>query len=140
VRAPNSALYRDLMGAFRRAKERFTVHLRPEDIQRARPGARSETLTNALARLVEWANSVSRAGATRPHGPGRSHDRRREHRRLRCGALALGWLATVAGPAAAYATAGVLLLVAAALVLHCQAAWLRSSTSDGALPGTALDI
>ncbi len=39
-----------------------------------------------------------------------------------CGALAMGALATVAGPAAAYATAGVLLVTVAALVLRGQPA------------------
>lgn len=33
--APNSALYRRIMHTFVRAKERFTVHLRPEDIRSA---------------------------------------------------------------------------------------------------------
>ncbi|WP_207632114.1 TIGR02677 family protein [Occultella kanbiaonis] len=33
--APNAALYRRIMLAFVRAKERFTVHLRPEDVQAA---------------------------------------------------------------------------------------------------------
>jgi hypothetical protein len=33
VHAPNAALYPEIMGAFRRAKARFTVHLRPEDVQ-----------------------------------------------------------------------------------------------------------
>jgi len=57
VHAPNAALYREIMGAFRRAKERFAVHLRPEDIQaELDPPPDLETLTTALARLVEWGN------------------------------------------------------------------------------------
>jgi hypothetical protein len=39
------------------AKERFTVHLRPEDVQaELDPAPDLEALTNALARLVEWGN------------------------------------------------------------------------------------
>ncbi|WP_339155039.1 DUF2397 family protein [Actinomadura luteofluorescens] len=30
--APNAALYRDVLRSFARAKERFIVHLRPEDV------------------------------------------------------------------------------------------------------------
>lgn len=57
VHAPNAALYREIMGAFRRAKERFTVHLRPEDVQAdLNPALELETLTTALTRLVEWGN------------------------------------------------------------------------------------
>ncbi len=57
VHAPNSAVYRDIMGAFGRAKERFTVHLRPEDVRAdlATP-LDLETLTAALSKLVEWGN------------------------------------------------------------------------------------
>lgn len=57
VHAPNAALYREIMGVFRRAKERFTVHLRPEDIQAdLDPPPDLEVLTAALSRLVEWGN------------------------------------------------------------------------------------
>ncbi|MGP3964132.1 DUF2397 family protein [Nonomuraea sp. 3N208] len=30
--APNAAFYREILRAFARAKERFIVHLRPEDV------------------------------------------------------------------------------------------------------------
>jgi uncharacterized protein (TIGR02677 family) len=57
VHAPNAALYREIMGAFRRAKERFTVHLRPEDVQaELSPPPDLDTLTVALTKLVEWGN------------------------------------------------------------------------------------
>jgi uncharacterized protein (TIGR02677 family) len=57
VHAPNSALYRDVMGAFRRAKERFVVHLRPEDLVASlSPAPDPDTLAVALTRLVEWGN------------------------------------------------------------------------------------
>jgi uncharacterized protein (TIGR02677 family) len=57
VHAPNASLYREIMGVFRRAKERFTVHLRPEDIQaELDPSPDLDTLTAALNQLVEWGN------------------------------------------------------------------------------------
>jgi uncharacterized protein (TIGR02677 family) len=57
VHAPNAALYREIMRVFRRAKERFTVHLRPEDIQAEfDPTPDLDTLTAALNQLVEWGN------------------------------------------------------------------------------------
>ncbi|MFJ3309293.1 TIGR02677 family protein [Streptomyces sp. NPDC086549] len=57
---PNSALYRQVMGAFLAAKERFAVHLRPEDVfaaldADARPGD-VESVVTALDRLVGWGN------------------------------------------------------------------------------------
>ncbi|GAB7033703.1 TIGR02677 family protein [Streptomyces platensis subsp. malvinus] len=58
--APNSALYRDVMGAFLAAKERFAVHLRPEDVQAALPPQRRpaalDAVVKALDSLVEWGN------------------------------------------------------------------------------------
>ncbi|MET7850562.1 TIGR02677 family protein [Streptomyces avermitilis] len=58
--APNSALYRQVMRAFLAAKERFAVHLRPEDVfaaldAGARPGG-VESVVTALDRLVGWGN------------------------------------------------------------------------------------
>ncbi|MFD9391185.1 TIGR02677 family protein [Streptomyces sp. NPDC060000] len=58
--APNSPLYRQVMRAFLAAKERFAVHLRPEDVYAAldagsRPGD-LEAVTQALDKLVEWGN------------------------------------------------------------------------------------
>ena len=56
--APNALLYRAVMAAFVQAKRRFTVHLRPEDVHRDIAGGAYElpTVTDALARLVEWGN------------------------------------------------------------------------------------
>ncbi|MGS2587952.1 TIGR02677 family protein [Streptomyces hebeiensis] len=58
--APNAALYRQVMHAFLDAKERFAVHLRPEDVQAALPApyrpADMETVARTLDRLVEWGN------------------------------------------------------------------------------------
>ncbi|WP_405683147.1 TIGR02677 family protein [Streptomyces sp. NBC_00057] len=58
--APNSALYRQVMAAFLAAKERFAVHLRPEDVYAALPSEHrppeSETVVKALDKLVEWGN------------------------------------------------------------------------------------
>jgi MFS family permease len=48
-----------------------------------------------------------------------------------CGALALGWLATTTGPAAAYATAGAVLLAVVLLVLGGQARPHRASRRRG---------
>jgi uncharacterized protein (TIGR02677 family) len=57
---PNAALYRELMGVFVRAKERFAVHLRPEDAHAALPlehrPTEAEELIRALDQLVEWGN------------------------------------------------------------------------------------
>ncbi|MFC5674561.1 DUF2397 family protein, partial [Streptomyces incanus] len=57
---PNAPLYRQVMRAFLAAKERFAVHLRPEDVHAAldagsRP-ADVEAVTQALDKLVEWGN------------------------------------------------------------------------------------
>ncbi|MBZ4319794.1 TIGR02677 family protein [Streptomyces huiliensis] len=58
--APNSALYRRTMRAFLSAKERFAVHLRPEDVQAALVAggfpAEPEAVGKALDSLVEWGN------------------------------------------------------------------------------------
>ncbi|MFD9599676.1 TIGR02677 family protein [Streptomyces sp. NPDC059970] len=58
--APNSALYRQVMAAFLAAKERFAVHLRPEDVYAALPSEHrppeAETVVKALDKLVEWGN------------------------------------------------------------------------------------
>lgn len=58
--APNAPLYRQVMRAFLAAKERFAVHLRPEDVYAAldsgsRP-ADLDAVTQALDKLVEWGN------------------------------------------------------------------------------------
>lgn len=54
---PNADVYRSVMAVFVRAKQRFTVHLRPEDVHEALPGGPElATVGDALARLVEWGN------------------------------------------------------------------------------------
>ncbi|MFE5215135.1 MULTISPECIES: TIGR02677 family protein [unclassified Streptomyces] len=58
--APNAPFYRQVMRAFLAAKERFAVHLRPEDVYAAldagsRP-ADLDAVTQALDKLVEWGN------------------------------------------------------------------------------------
>lgn len=57
---PNSVLYRQVMTVFLAAKERFAVHLRPEDVHGAlsldhRPPD-VETVVKALDSLVAWGN------------------------------------------------------------------------------------
>lgn len=55
--APNVELYRRIMGTFVQAKRRFTVHLRPEDVLDALDGGPDlPTITDVLARLVDWGN------------------------------------------------------------------------------------
>ncbi|GAA2916880.1 hypothetical protein GCM10020221_11130 [Streptomyces thioluteus] len=58
--APNTALYRRTMRTFLAAKERFAVHLRPEDVQAALPAGERPadlgTVAKALDSLVEWGN------------------------------------------------------------------------------------
>jgi uncharacterized protein (TIGR02677 family) len=53
--APNSELYRRIMGAFVQAKLRFIVHLRPEDVHEA-IGGEQPSIVDALSRLVDWGN------------------------------------------------------------------------------------
>ncbi|WP_030598611.1 TIGR02677 family protein [Streptomyces fulvoviolaceus] len=57
---PNAALYRRVMGAFLAAKERFAVHLRPEDVFAVLPPecrpADLDAVVKALDSLVEWGN------------------------------------------------------------------------------------
>lgn len=57
---PNTALYRSVMCVFTEVKERFAVHLRPEDVYAAlaapeRPSD-LEALTKALDSLADWGN------------------------------------------------------------------------------------
>ncbi|MWA02658.1 TIGR02677 family protein [Actinomadura sp. LD22] len=54
--APNAALYRDVLRSFARAKERFIVHLRPEDVAAELRRDGDEQLAQALDKLVEWGN------------------------------------------------------------------------------------
>jgi uncharacterized protein (TIGR02677 family) len=53
---PNSDLYRSLLRTFARAKERFIVHLRPEDVAAELRVDAGEPLTQALEQLVTWGN------------------------------------------------------------------------------------
>lgn len=54
VTAEKATLYRAVLAVFAEAKTRFRVHLRPEDVVEALPGAGDPTA--ALAQLVEWGN------------------------------------------------------------------------------------
>nr|WP_041541010.1 TIGR02677 family protein [Catenulispora acidiphila] len=73
---PNAPLYTGILDVFALAKQRFTVHLRPEDVLADWPGARAgdradavrpaaEHLVQALDRLVEWGNLRSDADTGR---------------------------------------------------------------------------
>jgi uncharacterized protein (TIGR02677 family) len=55
--APNAPVYRDVLSAFARARDRFIVHMRPEDVvaDLERPGEIDEVVA-ALDKLVEWGN------------------------------------------------------------------------------------
>jgi uncharacterized protein (TIGR02677 family) len=53
---PNAGLYRRLLRTFARAKERFIVHLRPEDVAAELQTDSDEQLTQALEQLVIWGN------------------------------------------------------------------------------------
>ncbi len=52
---PNADLYRAVMGAFVRAKRRFVVHLRPEDVHEELD-ADLTAVSDALGRLKDWGN------------------------------------------------------------------------------------
>jgi uncharacterized protein (TIGR02677 family) len=52
----NADLYRSLLRTFVRAKERFIVHLRPEDVAAELRIDADEQLTQALEQLVAWGN------------------------------------------------------------------------------------
>ncbi|MGW2643504.1 TIGR02677 family protein [Streptomyces sp. NPDC001393] len=58
--APNATLYRQVMRVFLTAKERFAVHLRPEDVHAALPPehrpAGPDAVVKALDSLVGWGN------------------------------------------------------------------------------------
>jgi len=55
--APNAPMYRDVLTTFARARDRFIVHMRPEDVTAdlGRPGETEEVVA-ALDKLVEWGN------------------------------------------------------------------------------------
>ncbi|MBS2535916.1 TIGR02677 family protein [Catenulispora sp. NF23] len=75
---PNESLYAGVLGVFALAKQRFTVHLRPEDVLADWPGTAdgddgpaaayrpdSDQLVQALDKLVEWGNLRSDADTGR---------------------------------------------------------------------------
>src|SRR3984885_10258965 len=53
---PNAEQYRRLLGVFARAKERFIVHLRPEDVAAELRADADDQLTEALDQLAKWGN------------------------------------------------------------------------------------
>jgi uncharacterized protein (TIGR02677 family) len=53
---PNARLYRSVLAAFARAKERFIVHLRPEDVAAELHLDADEQLAQTLEQLVIWGN------------------------------------------------------------------------------------
>jgi uncharacterized protein (TIGR02677 family) len=53
---PNAGQYRRLLRTFARAKDRFIVHLRPEDIAAELRVDVDDQLTEALDQLVKWGN------------------------------------------------------------------------------------
>jgi uncharacterized protein (TIGR02677 family) len=63
--APNAGLYRSVLVTFARAKERFIVHLRPEDVAAELRAEADEQLTAALDQLVTWGNLRSDADTAR---------------------------------------------------------------------------
>lgn len=61
----NAALYRSVLTTFARAKERFIVHLRPEDVAADLRTEADEALTSALDQLVTWGNLRADADTAR---------------------------------------------------------------------------
>jgi len=62
---PNAGLYRSLLRTFAQAKERFIVHLRPEDVAGELRIDADEQLTQALEQLVAWGNLRADADTSR---------------------------------------------------------------------------
>jgi uncharacterized protein (TIGR02677 family) len=62
---PNAGHYRSLLETFARAKERFVVHLRPEDVAAELRVEAGEQLTQALEQLVAWGNLRADADTSR---------------------------------------------------------------------------
>ncbi|GAB3132260.1 TIGR02677 family protein [Microbispora hainanensis] len=62
---PNAALYRAVLSAFAHAKDRFIVHLRPEDVAAELGQESDEPLAQALNKLVEWGNLRADADTSR---------------------------------------------------------------------------
>ena len=62
---PHAEQYRRLLRIFARAKERFIVHLRPEDIATELRSDADDQLTEALDQLVKWGNLRSDVDTSR---------------------------------------------------------------------------
>jgi uncharacterized protein (TIGR02677 family) len=62
---PNAGLYRSVLRTFARAKERFIVHMRPEDVAAELHVHVDEQLAQALERLVDWGNLRADADTSR---------------------------------------------------------------------------
>lgn len=62
---PNADLYRSVLETFARAKERFIVHLRPEDVAGELRTEPDEQLISALDQLVTWGNLRADADTAR---------------------------------------------------------------------------
>ena len=62
---PNADVYRSLLRTFARAKERFIVHLRPEDVAAELLINADDQLTQALEQLVVWGNLRADADTSR---------------------------------------------------------------------------
>ena len=62
---PNAGLYRSLLRIFAEAKERFIVHLRPEDVAAELRADADEQLSQALEQLVVWGNLRADADTSR---------------------------------------------------------------------------
>jgi len=62
---PNADLYRSVLRTFAQAKERFIVHLRPEDVAAELRIDADEQLIQALEQLVEWGNLRADADTSR---------------------------------------------------------------------------
>ncbi|MFY9930845.1 MAG: TIGR02677 family protein [Streptosporangiaceae bacterium] len=62
---PHAGLYRSLLSTFARAKERFIVHLRPEDVAAELRTDADDQLTQALEQLVTWGNLRADADTSR---------------------------------------------------------------------------
>ncbi|WP_214109180.1 TIGR02677 family protein [Acrocarpospora catenulata] len=54
--APNAVLYREILRVFARAKERFIVHLRPEEVAAELRRDNDDPLAQALEKLRDWGN------------------------------------------------------------------------------------
>jgi uncharacterized protein (TIGR02677 family) len=95
---PNAALYRQVMRAFLAAKERFAVHLRPEDVHAAmEPGSRPgdvEAVVKALDSLVGWGNLRSDPDTARVTAVEDFYRKRYIYQLTRAGEAAEGALGT----------------------------------------------